>query len=104
QDDRQCVQAGVTERALQNELDAEFCRNGADGVVYGTIVGSGPNAAVMHFSQSRRKIRRGDFVLIDAGARVVHYVIDVTRTSVAGHKPTHFQRDVLSLVLNAERN
>jgi len=101
---RRHIRAGVSERALQIELEAEFFRNGADGVGYGTIVGSGPNAAVMHFSPSRRKIRRGDFVLIDAGARVDCYVIDVTRTFVAGHKPTHFQRDVLSLVLEAERN
>jgi len=89
---------------LQTELEAEFFRNGADGVGYSTIVGSGPNAAVMHFSPSRRKIRRGEFVLIDAGAHVDRYVIDVTRTFVAGRKPTNFQRELFSLVLEAERN
>ena len=101
---RRHIRAGVSERALQIELEAEFFRNGADGVGYATIVGSGPNSAVLHFSPSRRKIRRGEFVLIDAGARVDRYVIDVTRTFVAGRKPTHFQRDLFSLVLEAERN
>ena len=101
---RRHIRAGVSERALQIELEAEFYRNGADGVGYGTIVGSGPNAAVMHFLPSRRKIRRGEFVLIDAGAHVDRYVIDVTRTFVTGHKPTHFQRELFSLVLEAERN
>jgi Xaa-Pro aminopeptidase len=101
---RRHIRAGVSERALQIELEAEFFRNGADGVGYATIVGSGPNAAVMHFSPSGRKIRRGEFVLIDAGAHVDRYVIDVTRTFVTGHKPTHFQRELLSLVLEAERN
>jgi len=101
---RRHLRAGVSERALQTELEAEFFRNGADGVGYSTIVGSGPNAAVMHFSPSRRKIRRGEFVLIDAGARVDRYVIDVTRTFVAGRKPTQFQRDLFSIVLEAERN
>jgi Xaa-Pro aminopeptidase len=101
---RRHIRAGVSERALQIELEAEFYRNGADGVGYGTIVGSGPNAAVMHFSPSGRKIRRGEFVLIDAGAHVDRYVIDVTRTFVTGHKPTHFQRELFSLVLEAERN
>ena len=71
---------------------------------YSTIVGSGPNSAVLHFSPSRREIRRGEFVLIDAGARVDRYVIDVTRTFVAGRKPTHFQRELFSLVLEAEQN
>ncbi|PYL62866.1 MAG: hypothetical protein DMF24_02420 [Verrucomicrobia bacterium] len=101
---RRHIRPGVTERALQIELETEFFRNSADGVGYATIVGSGPNADVMHFSPSRRKIRRTEFVLIDAGARVDRYVIDVTRTFVAGHKPTHFQRDLFSIVLEAERN
>ena len=101
---RRHVRVGVTERALQIELEAEFFRNGADGVGYCTIVGSGPNSAVLHFSPSRREIRSGEFVLIDAGARVDRYVIDVTRTFVAGRKPTHFQRELFSLVLEAEQN
>jgi Xaa-Pro aminopeptidase len=101
---RRHIRAGITERALQIELEAEFFRNGAAGVGFPTIVGSGPNSAVLHFAPSPRKIRRGDFVLIDAGARVDRYVIDVTRTFVAGGKPTHFQRDLFSIVLEAERN
>jgi len=86
---RKKIRAGVTERALQNEIESEFFHNGADRVGYGTIIGSGPNAAVMHFSPSHRKARSGEFVLIDAGAEVERYVIDVTRTFVVGHKPTH---------------
>ena len=100
---RDLVKPGLTERDLQIELEAAFYRNGADCTGYATIVGSGPNAAVMHFSPSQRKIGRGEFVLIDAGAEVQRYVVDVTRTFVAGNKPTQFQRDLLSLVLAAER-
>src|ERR1043166_283310 len=58
---RRHIRAGITERALQIELEAEFFRNGADGVGFPTIVGSGPNSAVLHFPPSPRKIRRGDF-------------------------------------------
>lgn len=100
---RKHIRPGTTERELQVELEAEFFRNGADRVGFGTIIGSGPNAAVMHFSPSQRKIRRGEFVLIDAGAEIQRYVADVTRTFVAGNKPTKFQRDLLGLVLAAER-
>jgi Xaa-Pro aminopeptidase len=100
---RKQIRPGVTERMLQVELEAEFFRNGADRIGYETIIGSGPNAAVMHFSPSRRRVKDGDFVLIDAGAEVQRYMIDVTRTFVAAHKPTQFQRDLLSLILAAER-
>ena len=99
---REFVHPGVTERALQIELEAAFDRAGADRTGYETIVGSGPNSAVLHFPPSRRQVRRGEFVLIDAGAEVDRYVIDVTRTFVAGGKPSAFQRDLFALVLKVE--
>jgi Xaa-Pro aminopeptidase len=95
------IAPGVTERAVQIELEAAFLRGGAQRPGYGTIVGSGPNAAVLHFEPSGRSVRRGEFVLIDAGAEVDRYVIDVTRTYVAG-RPTAFQRDLYQVVLAAE--
>jgi Xaa-Pro aminopeptidase len=78
--------AGRTERELQIELEAEFQRHGADAPGYGTIVGSGPNSAVLHFAPSGRRLRDGELVLIDAGAEYRGYVCDVTRTyAVGGH-------------------
>lgn len=98
---RELVRPGVTERALQIELEAEFFRGGATRPGYGTIVGSGPNSAVLHFEPSERVIREGEFVLVDAGAEIRRYMADVTRTFVAG-KPTAFQRDLYQVVLGAE--
>ena len=96
------IAPGVTERAVQIELEAAFFRHGAQRPGYGTIVGSGPNAAVLHFEPTARAARRGELVLIDAGAEVDRYVIDVTRTYVAG-RPTAFQRDLYQIVLAAEQ-
>ena len=98
---RRHLRPGVTERVLQVELEAGFCRGGADRPGYATIIGSGPNSGVLHFPPSNRKVRRGEFVLVDAGAEVERYVIDVTRTFVAG-KPSGFQRDLFELVLGVE--
>jgi len=92
------IRAGVTERQIQIELEAEFFRHGGNRTGYGTIVGAGSNSAVLHFAPSRREIREGDFVLVDAGAEVDRYVADVTRTHVAGH-PTGFQRDLHQAVV-----
>ena len=41
-------------------------------------------------------------MLIDAGAQVERYVIDVSRTYLAGGKGSRFQRDLYQLVLAAE--
>ncbi len=98
---RELLRAGVTERALQIELEAEFFRHGATRPGYGTIVGSGPNSAVLHFEPSARAAQEGEFVLIDAGAEIDRYMADVTRTYVVG-EPSGFQRDLFQVVLAAE--
>ncbi len=95
------IRPGVSERALQIELEAAFQHAGANRTGYGTIVGTGPNAAVLHFEPSNRAAAPGDFVLIDAGAEVERYVADVTRTYVAG-TPSGFQRDLHAAVLDAQ--
>jgi Xaa-Pro aminopeptidase len=98
---RALIAPGVTERAVQIELEAEFFRHGATRTGYGTIVGTGPNSAVLHFEPTSRPAQKGEFVLIDAGAEIDRYVIDVTRTYVAG-EPSPFQRDLYEVVLSAQ--
>ena len=96
-----CLKPGFTERRIQVELEAEYLRRGANKAGYDTIVGTGPNSAILHCTPSDRALREGDFVLIDSGAELDRYVIDVTRTYVAG-KPTVFQQDLYQIVLNAQ--
>jgi Xaa-Pro aminopeptidase len=97
------LRPGRTERQLQIELEAAFFRAGGDRPGYGSIVGSGPNAAVLHVDPSDRAFGPGEFVLIDAGAEVSRYVCDVTRTYVVGDAPTPFQRDLYQIVLSAQQ-
>ncbi len=92
---------GLTERALQIELETEFLRHGADATGYGSIVGTGPNSAVLHFAPGARATRAGDFVLIDAGGACERYTADITRTLVVG-APSPFQRDLYQVVLAAQ--
>jgi Xaa-Pro aminopeptidase len=96
------LQPGVSERTLQIELEAEFFRHGAQTTGYDSIVGVGAQSAVFHGSPSPdRRAKAGDFILIDAGPQVDRYVIDVTRTYVAG-KADAFRRDLHQAVLQAQ--
>ncbi|HWL17106.1 MAG TPA: aminopeptidase P N-terminal domain-containing protein [Opitutus sp.] len=95
------LRPGVTERQLQIELEAGFFRGGAARTGYGSIVGTGPNAAVLHFEPSARAAAAGEFVLVDAGGEIDRYVTDVTRTYVVG-EPSAFQRDLYQVVLAAQ--
>lgn len=98
---RELLKPGISERSLQIELEAEFARHGGDCTGYATIIGTGPNAAVLHFAPSPRIARDGEFVLVDAGAQISRYTADVTRTYVVG-KPGSFQNDLYQVVLSAQ--
>ena len=77
---RQFLRPGVTERAVQIELEAQCARAGADGMGYDTIIAAGARAAILHAPASPRVIQPEDLVLIDAGAHIGGYTADVTRT------------------------
>jgi Xaa-Pro aminopeptidase len=92
------VSPDVTERALQIELEAEVYRNGGDWLAFDTIVASGPNAAVLHFSPGQRVLRSEELVLIDAGAEYRGYASDVTRTYATSDGLTGLQEALYSAV------
>jgi Xaa-Pro aminopeptidase len=94
---------GMTERQLQVEVEAEFFRAGAEATAYGSIVGTGSNAAVLHFSPTQRAMAAGDLVLMDAGAEFAGYASDVTRTFPAAPRFEGPQRDLYQLVLDTQR-
>ena len=60
--------AGVSERDVQTQLEYAFYAAGATGLSYPSIVGSGPNATVLHYPGAGRRLQDGDLVVIDAGA------------------------------------
>jgi Xaa-Pro aminopeptidase len=77
---------GVAERDVQTQLEYAFFAAGATGLAYSSIVGSGPNGAVLHWDQNSRILKDGDLVVVDAAAEYGRYASDVTRTyPVSGH-------------------
>ena len=97
---REFAAPGVTERAIQIELEAECFRSGGQGMGYDAIVGTGTNAAILHFAPSGRVVKEGDFVLIDAGCEIDGYTADVTRTFVVG-TPSQQQTELHGIVREA---
>ena len=97
------IREGTSEREAQIELEVAAFRHGAGAMAYDTIVGSGPNSAVLHVAPSARRFRAGDLVLIDAGAEHLGYASDVTRTYPVGDWGDSPQRELHSLVHAAEQ-
>jgi Xaa-Pro aminopeptidase len=78
--------AGVSERDVQTQLEYAFFAAGGTGLSYSSIVGSGPNGAVLHWDKNSRVLQDGDLVVVDAAAEYGRYASDVTRTyPVSGH-------------------
>ena len=78
---------GLTEREVAAKLIYEMQRLGAQGPGFTPIVASGPNASLPHYEPGERKLRRGEPVLVDWGARVDWYVSDLTRMMWIGSIP-----------------
>lgn len=98
------IRPGVTEREVQIEIETAFFKAGATKAGYSSIVGTGTNSAVFHFTPGQRPIAPGDSVLVDAGAEYNGYVTDVTRTYPADGKFGPEQQAIYDVVLNAEKN
>ena len=98
------ARAGMSERALQIEIEVEFFRAGAERTAYGSIVGGGPNAATLHFAPTSREFGEGELILVDAGAEVGGYASDVTRTYPVGARFEGVQRDLYELVLGVQES
>jgi Xaa-Pro aminopeptidase len=95
------IEPGRSEREFQIELEAAFFRGGADSLAFDTIVGSGPNSAVLHFPPTLRRVADGELILIDAGAEYRGYASDVTRTYPASGRFTAEQQELYAIVAAA---
>ncbi|MCX8099287.1 MAG: aminopeptidase P N-terminal domain-containing protein [Casimicrobiaceae bacterium] len=93
---------GQWEYEVEAELMHEFIRSGARAPAYNPIVASGPNACVLHYSASSRRMEPGDLLLIDAGCEYEGYAADITRTFPVSGKFTGPQRDLYEAVLAAQ--
>lgn len=96
------VRPGWSEQRLKGLIESEFLAGGGEALAYDSIVGSGRNAASLHYRGGQAIIADGDLVLIDAAAAIGGYTTDVTRTFPANGKFTAEQRSVYETVLAAQ--
>ena len=95
------ARAGVPEYALQAELEYVFRRHDASPA-YGSIVGAGANACVLHYVANSAVARAGELVLVDAGAEYRNYAADITRTFPVDGRFSKEQRALHDLVHAAQ--
>jgi len=90
------------EYEIEALVDYVFRRRGATGPAYPSIVASGPNATVLHYTDNERPLGANELLLLDAGAERAGYCADVTRTFPIGRRYGPAQRDLYDAVLAAQ--
>lgn len=70
---------GMTEQQVAARFDFIQMSLGATETSFRTIVCFGKNCAIPHHVSDSTRLRRGDLILIDAGARAEGYCSDITR-------------------------
>jgi Xaa-Pro aminopeptidase len=98
----QAAQAGSYEYQLEAEIHHQFAIDGARYPAYGTIVGSGDNGCILHYTENSDELQEGDLILIDAGCEFQGYAADITRTFPVSGRFSTEQKQVYQIVLDAQ--
>ena len=92
---------GKWEYEVEAEVLKAFKRNNAN-LSFGSIVGSGFRATVLHYENNDQQMRQGELVVVDIGAKDGHYCGDITRAYPVGGKfDSDRKKQVYNLVLSA---
>ncbi len=96
------MKPGITEADIRAHLESEMILKGIEKISFETIVASGPRGAFAHGKPSAKKIKHGEFIVIDFGACSDGYHSDMTRTIFCG-KPTIEDKRRYNAVYEAQR-
>lgn len=96
------IKVGQTEEEIAERLLAIMKALGSQGPSFDPIVASGPNSALPHYLTGKRKIKNGDSLLLDFGAKYNSYCADLSRTVFIG-KASDEQRNIYEHVAKIQK-
>ncbi len=94
------IQEGAREIDLMLEMERFMRAGGAEQVAFETIFLGGANTSLPHGRPGEYRLKSGDLVTLDFGAKYKGYCSDMTRTVALG-EPGERKRQVYDLVLRA---
>lgn len=96
------VRPDMSELEIQGLHEYVHKKYGAEGVGYGSIVGSGENGCVLHYMENTKTKIGTSLLLMDVGAEYHGYTADVTRTIPSGGKFSAEEKIIYQLVYDAQ--
>ena len=99
------IKSNISKYKFEYEIEADYTHEfrfaGANGHAYDPIVAFGQNACTLHYVRNETKLRKGQMILLDVGAKVDGYSADITRTYAYG-KVIKRQQEVHDAVRQAQ--
>ncbi len=86
------LRTGVQEVEVAAEIEYRMNRLGSNGPSFSTIVAFGPHGAEPHYSPGTTRLKSGDSIVCDYGARYERYASDVTRSFHFGARDDEMKR------------
>jgi Xaa-Pro dipeptidase len=96
------IKAGMKETEVRDMLEAELKQLGFSNPSFETIIGSGPNSALPHYTAGDRVLQQGDSIVIDFGGIYQGYCSDMTRTVMLGKAAPEY-REVYETVKEGQK-
>lgn len=97
------MKPGIAEYQIAAAMSNVYFDAGCQRHAYAPIVGSGGNAAILHYSKNTRRVDSGELVLMDVGPECSMYATDITRTVPVNGKFSARQRELYEIVLGAQK-
>jgi Xaa-Pro aminopeptidase len=94
--------SGAREYEVLAAIEAVQKTRGAESWSYPSIVGSGPNATILHYPRGEREMKAGELLLVDAACSYGYMAADITRTYPVSGTFSPLQKDIYQIVLQAQ--
>ncbi len=98
------LKPGINERALHGIFLKSIMEKGSSKEAYGGIFGCGENATVLHYINNDSICKKGELLLVDAGAEKHYYSSDITRVYPVNGKFSKSQKKLYERLLVLQKN
>ncbi len=95
------IEPGKHEYEIQASIEFIFTQSGGSAA-FPSIVASGENSTVLHYTENNSVMKKNDLVVVDIGAEIDYYCADLTRTYPISGTFTKRQLEVYKMVLDTQ--
>lgn len=95
------IEDQLLECEVQASFEYMFTGSGARAA-FPSIVATGKNATILHYTMNNAQLKKGDLVIVDIGAEYEYYAADITRTYPVSGFFSKRQREIYDLVLETQ--